>query len=216
MWTPLKNVALVTFAILALGPEPLAAQSQGITKALPGETTVRPGDVLEIGVWPNEELGGQFVVEESGFVYLPILGRIQATGISLARLREELRNGYGSLMKNPVVTVTPLVRVGVVGSVQRPGTYMANPTQNVFDILLEAGWVQPNADLAKVRIVRDGQAIPINAESALEGGTPPALLELQSGDRIVVPARNEISLRAIFTVVHSLLLAANLVQRIRD
>ena len=39
----------------------------------PAEVTLKPGDVLQITVWPDASLGGSFVVEETGLVYLPFL-----------------------------------------------------------------------------------------------------------------------------------------------
>lgn len=215
MW----RAALAAIAALALLNAPVRAQSADADKAIPtpGTFSVKPGDVLEIGVWPDENLGGQFVVEESGFVYLPILGRVRASGISLDRLREELRRGYGTLIKNPVVTITPLFRVGVIGSVQRPGTYMANPSDNLFDVLLDAGWLSDGADAEKIRVVRaTGQTFNVNAQRTLEGEAVPPPITLQSGDRIVVPqAKSGIPIRTIFTIVHSVLLAINIYDRIQ-
>lgn len=214
---PMKRFFVGVAALLpAATAIPLHAQTPDDAKAVPalGAVAVRPGDVLEIGVWPDEALGGQFVVEESGFVYLPILGRVQASGLSLERLREELRAGYSTLIKNAVVTITPLVRVSVMGAVVRPGVYMVNPTENVFDVLLEAGWLGPNANAEEIRVVRGSRTLYVNAQRTLEGGVDVTPITLQSGDRIVVPQRSGIPFRTIFTVVHSLLLAANLINRI--
>ena len=42
------------------------------------EVIVQPGDVLRIHIWPDNALGGEFPVEETGLVHLPILGEVQA------------------------------------------------------------------------------------------------------------------------------------------
>src|SRR5690606_6114239 len=103
------------------------------------DVVVRPGDVLRISVWPETSLGGDFPVESNGYVYLPILGEVPAGNVSLSTLRAQLREGYSSNMKNPVVTVTPLFRVSVLGAVARPALYNVDPTHTLFDVISLAG-----------------------------------------------------------------------------
>jgi len=104
----------------------LAVQSSMVTSVVAQETssyleTLRPGDVLRVSVWPDAELGGEFPVETDGLVYLPFLGGVPATGVSVEQLRKDIREGYQSAQRNAVVAVTPLYRIGVTGSVRRPG-----------------------------------------------------------------------------------------------
>lgn len=175
---------------------------------------IRPGDALKISVWPDEKLGGQFSVEESGYVYLPVLGRVRATGISLETLRASLREGYGQLIKSPVVTVTPVFRVGVTGAVNRPGLYSVEPTDNVFDVLLMAGGFQRGAAENDVRILRNRQVLKLEAAKSLEDGNALEALVLQSGDNIVVPMRKSLPWKTFFEIVHAGLLTASIIYRL--
>lgn len=152
---------------------------------------LQPGDMLRIGVWPDAELGGEFVVEETGAVHLPMLGRVDVAGVSLNDLREQLREGYGELMRNPVITVTPVFQVGVLGAVRAPGVYQVTPANSIIDVIGMAGGFAGGAERERVRLIRGGRAIEFDADRILEGGMRRQDLGLQSGDQIIVPEREE-------------------------
>lgn len=203
-------------AIVLTARAKLVAQSASPAPPPPShaEFVIRPGDALKISVWPDEKLGGQFSVEESGYVYLPVLGRVQATGVSLEALRARLREGYGQLIKSPVVTVTPVFRVGVTGAVNRPGLYTVEPTTNVFDVLLLAGGFTGNAAENDVRILRNGEVLKLEAGKSIDTGDALQALVLQSGDNIVVPARKSIPWKTLLEIAHTGLLTASIIYRL--
>lgn len=181
----------------------------------PAEATefrVRPGDVLRIQVWPDTLLGGRYPIEDTGLIHLPALGAVRAGGRTLAELRTELRQRYGEALKAPIVTVTPIFRVSVIGAVQRPGLYEADPTRSVFDVISEAGGFRDDADAGDVRLIRDGRVYEINADDALEAGTTSMALGLRSGDRIVVPRqRFDFGMRDVLFVLQSVSLLLTLI-----
>ena len=153
-------------------------------------------------MWPQAELSGEFEVEDTGVVHLPFLGSVQVEGTSVARLRNDLRAGYEEIMKEPVVTITPLFNVGVLGGVRRPGIYRIDPTQGILDVILEAGGFVERAKEDKVRLVRDGQALQLDVERALEGAADLNQLQLRSGDKIVIPVGSSFTFRD-FTAIFS-------------
>lgn len=188
-----RNVFLMMSAWLVIGVSadtPALAQSSSPILQSAEEIMLEPGDVLQIGVWPDTDLSGEFAVEETGYVYLPLLGRVRAIGVSLSALREQLREGYAEVMKSPVVTVTPKFSVGVLGAVSAPGVYQATPSSSLIDMIGLAGGFANRANQKKVRLVRDGNAVEFDAWRALAEGTGLHDLRLQSGDQIVVPRRS--------------------------
>ncbi len=150
-------------------------------------TVLRTGDILRINVWPNTELGGEFAIEEDGYVYLPLLAEVLAAGVSVDDLRVELRRRYSEVQRNPVVTVTPMFQVSVTGGVQRPGIHTITPNTSLLDVVVLSGGFQGAADTENVRIVRPGQVTDYDAMRALETGVGMDAITLQSGDHIVVP-----------------------------
>ena len=179
----------------------------------PDQFVVRPGNVLRITVWPDNALGGEFPVEESGFVYLPVLGPVRVGGMSLEALRNQLREAYGEAIRVPVVTVTPLFWVSVLGAVNRPGLYRVDPTQSLFDVLSLAGGMRQDAKENELRLIRGEQVLEINATSALETGEAQLALALRSGDRIVVPRRRSFwSPQNINLIIQSTLFVVTIIE----
>lgn len=194
----------------------LATPAEGVSMRV--QNPLGPGDVLRISVWPNNDLGGEFVVEETGNVYLPILGELYVEGKSVDDLRILLRADYRNYVNNAVVTVTSAFTVGVLGEIQRPGLYTVSPTQTLFDVIGLAGGFSRDADQGRVRLVREGEAIQIDAMRALQSGEGLTAYALQSGDQIIVERRRRVGLeqmRSVLTFLQSIILAATLVERLR-
>jgi polysaccharide export outer membrane protein len=175
-------ISLMGCFVGSLAP-PVMAQEASYSAEL------RPGDVLRIRVWPDEDLGGEFPIEEDGNVYLPFLGAVPALGLPADELKQRIREGYQSARRDAVVTVTPLYRIGVTGAVRRPAAYLIPPTDGFFDVIATAGGFEVRAQEDKVSVVREGQVIRLNAQDAINRGEtlPLDALTLKSGDQIIVP-----------------------------
>lgn len=206
-----KRIAALSLMLGLFVPHQLTAQQTAVM-----ELSLRPGDVLQIGVWPNAELGGQFVVQNQGVVYLPFLGETHVTGMSVTQLREELMRGYSVAMQNPILTVTPLFRIGVMGAVNRPGIYLTPSTDMLFDVIGSAGGFAEQADTKDVKIVRDGQIVKLDTQRALETGDllPLQALQLRSGDILMVGSRSPITVGAVLAGINVILATVLLVDRI--
>jgi polysaccharide biosynthesis/export protein len=168
--------------------------------AAPASVVVRPGDLLQVKIWPDVDLGGEFPIEETGLVYLPLLGAVPVGGRSIVDIRTELRERYAQSMKEAVIVVSPLVRISVIGAVARPGVYMVPPTESAVDVILRAGGFNELADQERIEIVRAGQSIPIHASLAIRS-VPGESLALQSNDWIIVPARKRGFTASSFNIV---------------
>jgi protein involved in polysaccharide export with SLBB domain len=213
MEADVKNKVIRFLMLLALLSVAEVASAQNAPTT---DLTLRPGDVLQIGVWPSAELGGQFVVEEGGLVYLPFLGAVRVTGMSMAQLRAELTAGYSRALQNPVITITPLFRVGVMGAVNRPGIYLVPTSDQLFEVIGTAGGFAANANPSKVEIVRDGQVVSLDTQQALDTGDllPLRALQLRSGDMIVVDRRSPITAGSVLAAINVVLATALLIDRI--
>ncbi len=209
------RIVLMAALFVVSANHAVAQSSSAPEPGLSAEPALRPGDMLQISVWPDNSLSGEFAVEETGYVYLPFLGSVQVAGMSLDRLRAQLREGYSEVMKEPVVTVTPVFRVGVLGAVQRPGVQVVNPTHSLLDVITMSGGFASTADAERVRIVRASRVIEIDAQRALEEGADLAELTLQSGDKIVVPQKGSgFSFRTAFEIVRTLSVTYLLIERV--
>ncbi|HEY4659408.1 MAG TPA: polysaccharide biosynthesis/export family protein [Gemmatimonadaceae bacterium] len=151
--------------------------------------TLRAGDVLKVRVWPDSVLSGQFTVEDNGVVVLPELGDVLIAGKDIRDIQTMLRELYGRVRKSAIVHVSPIFRVGVLGQVQRPGLYAAEPTMTWFDIISLAGGFTDRAARDRVTVVRDGRELLINTVASDLALASSLSVEVRSGDKVIVPQR---------------------------
>ncbi|HEY0035223.1 MAG TPA: polysaccharide biosynthesis/export family protein [Longimicrobium sp.] len=196
MLTCLRILALV--AALALGHAPAPAQTQTPTQTPaqpPAQTSaasadslyaLRPGDILQIRIWREPDLSGDFQVDPNGVVTLPKLGERHVAGVPLGELRDRLLAEYRVSLRNPSITFTPLRRVQVLGHVTRPGIFNVDPTLTLTGVLALAGGANPAGDVRRINLVRDGQVV---RERVTEGATLQTL-DVRSGDQLFVGERS--------------------------
>lgn len=164
--------------LLALAPRPLDAQG---TAAL----TLRPGDAVEVYLWREDDLSGDFPVDEQGRVTLPIIGAKLVTAAPWPEVRDSLMAAYARELRDPAVRITPKRRVLVLGFVQEPGAYFADPTVPMVGAIALAGGASPEGDLTRVRVMRDGDVLIRRARV----DSPLVAADVQSGDQIYVDRR---------------------------
>ena len=125
--------------------------------------SLEPGDVVKVTVWREKDLTGQFEVDETGRLTLPMLGPMRVLGRPWHALRDSLLTEYGRQLRNPSVVLTPLRRVQVLGEVTKPGQYLADPTLSLAGLVALAGGATPQGDLRRIRVVRKGRTIIASA-----------------------------------------------------
>jgi polysaccharide export outer membrane protein len=171
--------------LLSLAVSPALA-AQATTAGDPSSFSLLPGDALKIQIWREEDLSGEFVVDERGRITLPLLGEREVTGQPLARLRDDLVEAYRVYLENPSISVVPLRRVSVLGEVGAPGLYPIDPTISLAQLLAVAGGIRPEGNWDRVRIVREGQVFReriVISETVQSAG-------IRSGDQVIVDRRS--------------------------
>lgn len=85
-----------------------------------------PGDKLRVAVFGVDALGGEVVVPGSGRVPLPLIGEMQAAGLTADQLRTNIETALSDgFVKNPRVSVEVLNYrpFYILGEVNKPGEY---------------------------------------------------------------------------------------------
>jgi protein involved in polysaccharide export with SLBB domain len=112
---------------------------------------IGPGDIVQISVPPIDELRERTVrVEADGSFSLPMLGMLQAGGLTEKQLRAELTEKLKKYMYKPEVDVFVKEyrsrQVAVIGMVNSPGLVtLAGPNETVLDMMTRAGGVTATA-----------------------------------------------------------------------
>lgn len=159
------------------------------------EYRIKPGDLLHISVWLEEDLDREVLVRPDGGITFPLAGDMQAAGKTVADLNREVSERVGRYIKEAVVTVVLQAIEGntvyVMGEVNQPGTFVMNPTLTVVQALSLAGGMTPYAGQGDILVLRteggSQRAIPFDYGSLKEGEGLEQNITLQAGDVVLVP-----------------------------
>ena len=149
------------------------------------------GDRLQLFVWKETELTRELTVRVDGFVTVPLIGDVRASGLTPAEVSSAVQKKLAQFVNNPNVTVGILAAQSaqffVVGRVARPGAFPLDKPTRFLQALALAGGFLEFAKTDRVLVFRGGRVIPVNYKK-LEGGTDVSdNIPLLSGDTVVVP-----------------------------
>jgi polysaccharide export outer membrane protein len=193
-YRPARRSSLI--AVLCL----LVALLAGGTPAAQ-EYAIGPGDVLRITVWGHDDLSKDYPVSQDGRVPFPLIGSVQAVGLSTAelakRIRDLLEKDY---LVNPQVIVGVKEylskKVNVMGEAEKPGLfYLTGPT-TLLELLSKAGGLSKTAGKDLVLVRTEGADGKVNAAGStilrldvrkIQSGDVKENILLQNGDMMFVP-----------------------------
>lgn len=155
------------------------------------------GDVLGITLIGDKDISGQYKVDESGYIKMPLLGSIRVAGETEESLTKKLTEMLKRYYVDPVVTVVILERfpryVTVTGAVRKGGKIPLKenlPTRLIE--VIQAAEPEQSADLARVKLTRKQPApaeMTLDLERFIKFGDPAANVEIMPDDVILVPAK---------------------------
>ena len=146
---------------------------------------IAPGDTLRIAIFGHEDLSGEFEVDGSGRISLPLIRTIEAAGHTTVELAAAIRDSLmPDYLRDPKVSVEVIgyQPVFVLGEVRQPGSYPFATGMTVVKAIALAGGYTYRADKKDIVILRDGDG----KERRLPVGEHVAL---RPGDVIEVPER---------------------------
>lgn len=182
------------------GTEPGPAQAQAAREAAsagapaavdPATYVIGPEDVLYVRVWREPELSGIVVVRPDGKITLPLVGDLQAAGLTPEKLDAAVTAAYTKFINNPEVIISVQdvrsKRYYVTGEVNRPGAYPLVTPTTVLEALTLAGGFRDFANKKNITILRGNQRFKFNYNDVVKGKNLSQNILLQHGDYIIVP-----------------------------
>ena len=170
---------------------PVVSPESPQVAVVPHQYTIGAQDVLGILVWREQDLSGTVVVRPDGKITRPMIGEIQAAGITPVTLSKNLEAAYSKYINNPEVMVSVQAvnskRYYIDGAVARPGEYRLITPTTVFEALSQAGGFQEFANPKKIRILRGTASLKFNWKDVSHGKKMDQNIYLQNGDPIIVP-----------------------------
>jgi len=141
------------------------------------EYVLGPGDKMRLIVFGETDLSGDFTIDGSGFVRLPLIGQVRAAGYTSQQLEAaiggSLAQGY---LKQPRVSVevSTYRPFYIIGAVNRPGQYPYVDHMNALNAIALAGGFTPTAVESVVFIRREGsnteQEVPVDRTTTIRPG----------------------------------------------
>jgi polysaccharide export outer membrane protein len=122
---------------------------------------IGPLDTIDITVFQEADISAKgLVVDASGNISMPLVGRIEAAGRTTTQLADELARKLGErFYVNPQVSVSVAgavsQRVTVEGQVTEPGIYQIRGPTTLLDAVALAKGETDNASLKQVVVIRN-------------------------------------------------------------
>ncbi len=190
-----------TVAAASRSVEALGFSADFINASAVSPDQIRPGDKLSVRVWENVDTGllvgaGQKAtaleaveVDQSGQIFVPYAGRIEAAGSSPDELRQRITETLQTQTPDPQVEVVRAAgdgsTVSVMGGVNTPGVYpIEAPTLHLSSMLANAGGVAIVPEVAQVKLERRGNTGRVWLQDLYDN--PRLDVALRPGDRIIV------------------------------
>lgn len=151
------------------------------------ESRFRPGDKVKVMVWRQEDISGEYQLGSDGCLRMPLISRVAAEGLTADALTDTLVERYSTYIKNPMIIVTPMFRVTILGAVKMPGSYWVSGSENVTDLIAMAGGLAEKAVMERTKITRGEKVIVVNAAQFIRTGKSLQDIGIRSGDIVVVP-----------------------------
>lgn len=150
------------------------------------------GDRIVLRVRGGQFISDTLVVEPGRVIRVTDIGEIPLSGVLRSELQEHLGTELARYIREPQVEAQSLIRVAIMGDVNRPGFMVLPASMLLEDALMAAGGPSREADLDDLRIERGGERIWSGAalQEALVEGRTLDQLNLRAGDRIEVPRQN--------------------------
>ncbi|MFZ1005641.1 MAG: polysaccharide biosynthesis/export family protein [Candidatus Sulfotelmatobacter sp.] len=170
---------------------PTSPPSAGMTASQAGAASpddsyqLGASDKLRITIYGEPDLSGEFMVDGTGLIQLPLIGQVHAAGLTVHQFQDEIANqlraGY---LKDPRVSVEvenyrPFY---IFGEVNRPGQYAYVTGLNVINAVALAGGYTYRANDTDAYIRRNGGSTEVRVPAD-------ATTKVMPGDSIRIAER---------------------------
>ena len=157
-------------------------------------STLASGDFMDVRVYQEPDLSGQFRVSPDGFIDFPLCGKIHVGGLNAGESAAVLTDclGKGFLRRPQVVVLVKEFnskKIFVFGDVSKPGAFPYEDGMTIVQALSQAGGFNRTASKNGVNVVRVVEnkeiKVPVKVEDIITGREKN--FSLVPGDIVFVP-----------------------------
>ena len=187
----LAGVLLVSGPLAAFGQEEVP-----VVRPKPRDDyNLGAGDLVQVIVWKNEDVSGEFRVRPDGKFSMPLIGDILAEGSTADSISMQVEQKLKLFIESPYVSTIVVEaasnRIYVLGEVVNPGAYAVDGSLTVLQALALAGGFTEFASKEKMVLVRGVGVVQVNTKLSYSkilrtpGEESNPIME--RGDTLVVP-----------------------------
>ncbi len=175
------------------------------------QDTLRPGDILKVEVPGSSGFSETGAIDDSGYLYLRLTGKVRAGGLSFDEFKDTLRVHLAPYYRDPLIllSIENLMppQVMVTGRVYTAGPIQFRKGMTISDAVQAAGGAMPDARLSGV-IVRTKtgdkwETRRVDLGAILSGNKPDE--PVSPGQVIIVPKAFRLCTMENFNFVMNLL-----------
>ncbi len=183
------GACIIACACILIGAFNIFGQGAGMQKSSEeNQYPFKKGDAFRIVVFPDTAhfLNGVYHIDDSGKVFLPVIGTMKVSSITEKNLTLLLDTIYLPYLRYPNVLVQPLVRVSLLGGFIKPGLFYVSPRASLWDAIELAGGTIREDGIKKIKWARDGSIVKKDLLTDFQAGTSLSSMGFRSGDQIFV------------------------------
>lgn len=179
-------------AIAAHPPKGMSAADRAAVQARLANGDFAVGDRILIQVQGDATYSDTFTVRTGRVLMLPSLPPLSLEAVLRSESDSVIAEFLGRYIRDPQLTVTPLIRLGVLGGVVRPGYYDVDAQSLISEVVMNAGGLGAFGDMSRSTVMRGNETVldPKAVNIATSNGSTLDLLNLQSGDNFNVGVQN--------------------------
>jgi polysaccharide export outer membrane protein len=156
-------LALAACADKPGGPIPynvsLGVPDQPRVLSLEENYRIAPLDTVTVTVFRQKDLSGDYEVDLTGRISMPLIGTVEAVDLTAAQLDQKITTAYGQrYLVNPDVAVgvksSTRRSVTVDGAVKSSGSYPVSGPLSLLQAIALSGGASENANLRRVAVFR--------------------------------------------------------------
>ena len=198
-------ILLIASTLVATAQKPLIArQPPAISEYILGA-----GDQVTIHITDLDDIPDRPIrIDPNGSIDLPLLGRVDAGGLTLEQLREQIRTRASKYVNSPQVSINLADNqsrsVSVIGSVNNPGVHPLQGPKRLIEVISMAGGTRNDAG-SRVILTRQSRwgelpltqakedptgtysTATLSLENLLAGTSPTENILIDPGDVVSIP-----------------------------
>ena len=197
-----NRIAEPVLAVKQMSTEEQLSKLDEIRQNTNFEFLMGRGDILAISVYGEPDLNlGDIPIRMDGKISFPLVGDVDAAGLTVDQLKEDLTEKLKEFILNPKVSVIvkqfTSLSYTVAGEVARPGTFPLVTDMSLTQAIATAGGLKKGnfrattvelADLSHAFISRKNQVLPVDFVQLLRNGDMRFDVPLMPGDYVFIPS----------------------------